>query len=416
MATTLPDSRRRETLSLGSSRWGMIGDALSRPMASYYLVLASSILLAGLGALMVLSSSSVYAQVSNLGPYYFAQRQFLFLLLGLPAAWWLSRRDESTLKKLSWVAMAGALLLLVLVFTPLGYDAGKGNRNWLNLGILRVQPSEFAKLALVIWSAHVLSVKKKVLDQPRQLAPVFLGFALVEMAVLAGKDLGTALVIAAIFFTVLWIIGLPLRYLGGMVLLGVAGVGVLVLSSPNRMDRILAFMRPHSFDPNASQQPINAVFALATGGWWGLGLGASRQKWGGLYDGALNDYVFAVLGEELGLMGTLAVLGLFMVLGYAGIRIALRSDSYFCRMVAAGITGWMMFQTLVNIGVAMKLLPVVGVPLPFISAGGSALMSNLLAVGILLACARHEPAARRALAVRSDKRPPRVTTVVDSRR
>lgn len=383
-------------------------------MFDYYIVLVSAALLAALGALMVLSSSSVEAQARNLDPYYYAQRQALFLVLSVPLAWIASRLNEPTLKVLAWVGMIGSVVLLVLVFSPLGTDQGKGNRAWLDLGILSLQPSELAKLALVLWSAAVLATKQKLLDQPRHLFwPLLGGFGLVGGLVLVGHDLGTAMVIAAIMFGILWVVGAPLRYLGALVLSAVLGVAVMVAMSPNRMTRIFAFLRPSTDDPNASQQPISAVYALATGGWWGVGLGGSRQKWGGLYDGAKNDFVFAVLGEELGLVGALVVLALFAALGWGGMNIAMKADTMFVRITAAGITTWLMFQTLCNIGVAMKMLPVVGVPLPFISAGGTALLSNLLAVGILLACARFEPDARRAIEARRAKPRPRVTTVVD---
>lgn len=400
------------------SRFGAIGEALNAPFASFYLVLVSASLLIFLGALMVLSASSVYSQTISDNPWYIAQRQLLFLVLGLPLAFWLARQEERTLKVLGWVGMTGALLLLLAVFVPgLGDDAGKGNLAWLQLGPIRVQPSEFAKLALVLWSATVISAKEKVLDRPKELAvPLLVGFALVEILVLAQRDLGTGLVIASIIFAILFVIGVPGRMLGALVGVAMVGVAFLVVTSPNRMTRILAFLTGNDTDPNASQQPMSAIYALASGGWWGRGLGYSRQKWGNLNDGAQNDFIFAVLGEELGLLGTLSVLGLFAVLGYAGIRIAMHSDSMFIRVLASATTAWLMFQALVNIGVAMRMLPVVGVPLPFISAGGSALLANLLAVALLLACARQEPAARRLRASKAGGPRPRVTTVVDGER
>ncbi|HSN43915.1 MAG TPA: putative lipid II flippase FtsW, partial [Propionibacteriaceae bacterium] len=379
------------TTTLRRSRFGTLSEAMGRPLFDYYLVLVSAALLAALGALMVLSSSSVEAQAVVDDPYYYARRQAIFLVLSLPLAWLASRLNEPTLKVLGWVGMIGSVALLIAVFTPLGTDQGKGNRAWLDLGVMSVQPSEFAKLGLVVWSAAVLSTKKKLLDQPRHLLwPLLGGFGLVAALVLAGHDLGTTMVIVAIMFGVLWVVGAPLRYIGALILTAVLGVAVMVAMSPNRMTRIFAFLRPSTDDPNASQQPLSAVYALATGGWWGVGLGGSRQKWGGLYDGAKNDFVFAVLGEELGLVGAVSVLLLFAALGWGGMNIAMKADSLFIRITAAGITTWLMFQTLCNIGVAMKMLPVVGVPLPFISAGGTALLSNLVAVGILLACARLE--------------------------
>lgn len=409
----------RSTVRPGPTRLTMIGDALARPMASWYLVLVSAVLLVGLGALMVLSSSSVYSQAVNKGdPYYIAERQLLFLVMGLPIAWWLSRQKERMLKVLGWVAFIGSLLLLLAIFVPgLGSDAGKGNLAWLDLGPVRLQPSEFAKLGLVMWSAAVVGTKQKVLDRPRELLPLLVGFLTVEILVLAQKDLGTGLVVGAIIFSILFVIGIPVRMLGALLGLAMTGVLALVVTSPNRMTRIAAFITGNAADdPNASQQPMSAIYALASGGWWGRGLGGSRQKWGGLNDGAQNDFVFAVIGEELGLLGTLTVLFLFAVLGYAGFRIAMRADSLHIRVLAAGTTSWIMFQALVNIGVAMKMLPVVGVPLPFISAGGSALMANLFAVAVLLACARQEPAARKALARKAGEPRPKVTTVVDGGR
>jgi len=181
------------------------------------------------------------------------------------------------------------------------------------------------------------------------------------------------------------------------------------------MTRILGFLN-QDLDPlGVNHQPIKAVFALASGGWWGLGLGASRQKWGGLVE-SHTDYVLAVIGEELGLVGTLAVLSLFLVLGYAGFRIAMRSDILFCRFAAGGVSSWLMIQALLNIAVVLRMVPVIGVPLPLLSYGGSALITNLCAVGILLACARLEPKARALAGRRKRRRSTRVTAVVPGRR
>jgi cell division protein FtsW len=177
------------------------------------------------------------------------------------------------------------------------------------------------------------------------------------------------------------------------------------------MNRILGFFN-QDLDPlGVNHQPIRAIFALASGGWWGLGLGASRQKWGGLVE-SHTDYVLAVIGEELGLVGTLLVLALFLILGYAGFRIAMRSDIRFCRYTAAGITSWFMIQALVNIAVVLRMVPVLGVPLPLVSYGGSSLLVNLMGIGVLLACARQEPAYRAFLRRRSSRKKDRalVTT------
>ena len=217
---------------------------------------------------------------------------------------------------------------------------------------------------------------------------------------------------AGIIFAMLFFVGAPMRVLLALAVPAIGLVTVLIVTSPHRLERVLGFLNGQG---TSSDQPLNAIYALASGGWWGVGLGASRQKWGGLYNGALTDYVFAVLGEEMGLLGTLAVIGLFMVLGYAGFRVALRCTRPFPRLAAAGMTAWIMIQAIVNIGVAMKMFPVMGVPLPFISYGGSALLANLIAVGVLLACARCEPAAELALRDKG-KAKRRVTSVVDTGR
>ncbi len=390
-----------------------IAKALAQPLASYYLILASTLLLLFLGVLMVLSSSSVFARANTGDSYYYLVRQSVFLLIGLPSAWWLSRRSEKFLKIVSWLGIIAAIAMLALIFVPgLGVERF-GNRAWLNLGFVEIQPSELAKAALVLWSAAVLANKRKTLDRPMSLLIPMLPVQLIVLGlVVSQKDLGTAVIVAGIIFAMLFFVGAPMRVLLALAVPAIGLVTVLIVTSPHRLERVLGFLNGQG---TSSDQPLNAIYALASGGWWGVGLGASRQKWGGLYNGALTDYVFAVLGEEMGLLGTLAVIGLFMVLGYAGFRVALRCTRPFPRLAAAGMTAWIMIQAIVNIGVAMKMFPVMGVPLPFISYGGSALLANLIAVGVLLACARCEPAAELALRDKG-KAKRRVTSVVDTGR
>lgn len=388
---------------------------IAQPRFDYSLVMVTTALLVGIGCLMVLSSSSVWSSVHTGDTYYFIVRQLMFLVIGLPAAFVLSRLNAETLKIVGWLSIIGTTFLLLLVFTPLG-EENYGNRSWLRIGPIGLQPSELAKFALVVWAAAVFSNRKRTLDQTRRLlVPVLPGFLVILLLVLAQRDLGTALIIGVIMFAVLWFVGTPLRILAGLAALGGAGVATLIATNPERMKRIFSFLG-HSDVVGASDQPLNAIYALASGGWWGVGLGGSRQKWGGLYNGAQTDYVFAVLGEELGLFGTLTVICLFAGLIYGGCRIALRSTDPFFRYAAASITAWIGLQAVLNIAVVMRLLPVFGVPLPFLSQGGSALVANLLAVGVLLAAARNEPAMVAELAAK--KKPsaarPRLTSVVDT--
>ena len=409
---TLRPSRPTSVRELG--RWLKI--ILDRPMTSYHLVLGSVALLLVVGVMMVLSASSVNALLSKGDSYYYVKRQLIFLALGLIAAVVIVKLPTATLRAASWFGVGLAAILLILTYTPLGQNVN-GNQNWLFIGSrsFAIQPSEFAKLAMILWSADILARKQRLLDRPSHLLIPFLPVSgLLILLVVFQGDAGTAVVLAGIVAAMLWIVGTPLKVLGALGGIGLVGVIGLFVSSPLRMRRLGAFLDP-TINVNGINDQANAgMFAIASGGWWGLGLGASRQKWGSLPE-AHTDFIFAVLGEELGLFGSLVVLALFAVLGYTGIRIATRSDDPFARYASGGVTAWFMIQALFNLAVVLRLLPVAGVPLPLLSYGGSALLANLMAVGVLLACARREPAARRVLAKKSAGAKPRMTTVLGSR-
>jgi len=403
------------TVRTESRNKGLIRHALDTPLASLYLVLTTTGLLMGLGILMVLSSSSVYAEVNYGDPYYFAKRQVMFLVIGLGAAWLLTRLSPRLLRSISWPALIVTFILLMLTFTPLGVTVN-GNRNWLQFGSswTRLQPSEFAKLTLLLWGADQLTRKEKLLDRPKELVPYLMFAGAVIVLVLMQGDVGTSIVLSLMISLVLFLAGTPLRLL----LAGASGAGLLIgamtVFSPNRMSRIIGFLNPTSEAEGINAQPLRAMYALASGGWWGVGLGNSKQKWGMLVE-AHNDYVFAVIGEEFGLVGTIVVIFLFAVLVATAFRIAARSDNPFCRHVSAGIGAWFLIQASLNMAVVLRLLPVLGVPLPFVSYGGSSLLATLAAVGLLVSCARQEPAARKVLARRRSASKARVTAVVDGR-
>lgn len=392
---------------------GAVVRALARsPMADHHLIIFATVILTAIGTMMVLSSSAVIALDQGESPYYYVIRQLAFLVIGLILVVPLSRIRPEVLMRLANIGWVVALGGLILVQTPLGFTIN-GNRNWIRIGTLfTIQPSEFAKLALILWGAALFHKKRGRLHEPAQLLVPFVPGGLVLLAlILAGRDLGTGLIFGALIFVLLFFVGTPLRALIPSLLAAIATVVVLVAGSPNRMARFLVFLNPQA-NTDLSSQPMSALYALASGGWWGLGLGASKQKWGGLKDGAHTDFVFAVLGEELGLFGVLLVIGLLALLARSGFQIALKSDKLFNRIASAGITSWFLVQGLVNIMVVMNLLPVLGVPLPFISSGGSALMANLLAVAVLLACARDTPQARAYLANRNRGPGPRMTSVL----
>ena len=403
------------TVRTESRNKGLIRHALDTPLASLYLVLTTTGLLMGLGILMVLSSSSVYAEVNYGDPYYFAKRQVMFLVIGLGAAWLLTRLSPRLLRSISWPALIVTFILLMLTFTPLGVTVN-GNRNWLQFGSswTRLQPSEFAKLTLLLWGADQLTRKEKLLDRPKELVPYLMFAGAVIVLVLMQGDVGTSIVLSLMISLVLFLAGTPLRLL----LAGASSAGLLIVGmtvfSPNRMNRIIGFLNPTSEAEGINAQPLRAMYALASGGWWGVGLGNSKQKWGMLVE-AHNDYVFAVIGEEFGLVGTIVVIFLFAVLVATAFRIAARSVNPFCRHVSAGIGAWFLIQASLNMAVVLRLLPVLGVPLPFVSYGGSSLLATLAAVGLLVSCARQEPAARKVLARRRGASKARVTAVVDGR-
>ncbi|CAA9381971.1 MAG: Cell division protein FtsW [uncultured Propionibacteriaceae bacterium] len=396
---------------------GVVHSVLDRPLASYHLVLGSSALLVALGVMMVLSASSVNAYLNYDDSYYYVKRQAIFLVVGLVGAVVIMKLPHQTLRMLSWFSIALAAILLILTYTPLGLTVG-GNRNWLYLGssLFLIQPAEFAKLAMIVWGADVLARKQKLLDQPLHLLiPYLPGAGLLVLLVVFQGDAGTAVVMAGIAAGVLWIVGAPMRIFGTLTLLGMAGVVSLFLTSPNRMRRLAAFLDPTADLNGANDQANAGMYAIAAGGWWGVGLGASRQKWGSL-PAAHTDFIFAVIGEEFGLFGSLIVLALVLVLGYAGVRVAMRSDEAFTRYAAGGVTMWFMLQSLINLAVVLRMLPIAGVPLPLVSYGGSALIANSMAVGVLLACARREPAARKLLAKKARSPKPRMTAIVGSGR
>ena len=396
--------RGQSSLADTASGW------LSHPLADAVLVLVPTMILLVLGALMVWSASTVFAYRQFGDSFYFMERHLVFLVFSLLAGWVAARVPTETLRSWAWVILAVAVLLLLLTFTPLGYGVG-GNKNWLNLGgpgqMLRLQPAEIAKIALIVWGSAVLANKRKLLDQPKHLLIPFLPFALMMIGlVVLQHDLGTAMIMGAMVLAILWCVGAPWRVLGGLLVTVGAGVAVLVTMNQSRIARILGFLDPTADPTGINHQPMQALYGLATGGWLGVGLGRSRQKWGSLSE-AHTDYVLAIIGEELGLFGTLLVLALFVILAWGGVRIALRGSTFFTRLLASGITTWLVLQALVNVMVVMRLIPVLGVPLPFLSYGGSALLANVTAIGILVACAREEPEAKAWLKRRARAKGPR---------
>jgi len=373
---------------------------MESPLAPYYLILGSSVALVVLGLIMVLSSSSVTALTSQGSSYAVFSKQAMFAALGLPLCWVAAALPVRVWKAVAWPLLLVTLAALAAV--PVIGSEVNGNQNWIVIGGLTVQPSEAAKLALVVWSAAVLARKQPLLDRvPHLLVPVLPGACLVLVLVMFGRDLGTALILMALVAALLYTAGAPMRLFTLVGVLAAAAVALLVVTSPNRMTRMNAWLGtggPSDY-LGADYQISQAAFALASGGWWGVGLGASREKWL-LLPEAHNDFIFAVIGEELGLAGTLAVLGLFAALGVGLCRLVLAADDFFVKIATGGVLAWVLGQAIVNIGAVIGLLPVIGVPLPLVSSGGSALVTTLVALGMVLGFARRVPGAAHALSSR----------------
>jgi cell division protein FtsW len=309
-----------------------------------------------------------------------------------------SRVSHRWVRRLAYPAFSISLVLLLLT-AFMGVERN-GNTNWLALGPLVIQPSEIAKLSLVIWAAHIYANKDRRLGNLHQImVPVVPGMLLATGLVIAGRDLGTALVLFAILLGMLWVVGAPARFF--VLCISVVSVGVFALATADseRFERITTFVDPFKDYHDTGWQPAHGLYAMSSGGIFGQGIGASQQKWGALPE-AHTDFIFAVLGEELGLVGTLLVIGLFLSIAYAALRIARETKDPFVRYASFGIVVWLIGQMIINVGMVLALLPVIGIPLPLVSYGGSSLLPTLAALGLLVGFARREPQAARALARR----------------
>ena len=371
-------------------------------MASYYLILSTMLVLVVFGLVMVLSASMVTSLKDGRSAFSDFTSQAAYAVLGLAGAAVAARIPVAWYRRLAVPALVLSMLLQAMTLVPgIGVDVG-GNRNWIRVGPVQLQPSEFAKIGLVLVAALLLSGKRRSLGSLRHVivpfvVPVAAG---VIGLVLMGHDLGTALVLFAIVAAVLFVAGVPIRFFIGAFLAAAAAVLGLVVTSANRMTRVGSWLGCGTDTTGACYQSVHSLYALADGGWWGVGLGASMEKWGWLPE-AHNDFIFAIIGEELGLPGTFVILMLFALLAYACYRLVVRTQDQFVRIASAGVMAWLLIQAMINIGSVIGLLPVIGIPLPLVSAGGSALVTTLLALGMLLSFARSEPGAAEMLSART---------------
>ncbi|WP_188943666.1 putative lipid II flippase FtsW [Nakamurella endophytica] len=366
-------------------------------MTSWHLILAVFALLLGFGLLMVLSASSIVSFKQGSGSAFATfESQAVYAVIGSVGFVFAARVSPRFIRGASFPAVLVSLFLLAAVLV-IGKKIN-GARSWIGVGSATFQPSELAKVALLVWMAHVLAARRHTLRSLRSLLfPVLPVFVLMVALIMMQPDLGTTVSLCIVFFAVLWFAGAPMWIFGLLAAGGIAGVVYLSTSAGYRAARILAFLHP--FDPAYqawTYQVQQGWFGMGHGGLFGVGLGQSMVKWSWLPN-ADSDFIFAVIGEELGLIGTGLVLLLFGLLAYTGLRIARRSVEPWNKIVAAAATVWLVGQAAINIGYVVGLLPVTGIPLPMISAGGTSLVVTMLVFGLLANLARREPQAAAAL-------------------
>ncbi|GAA1949147.1 putative lipid II flippase FtsW [Microbacterium deminutum] len=402
MTTTQPRTRPLQPTPDRPAKRGLaarvsLGRVFAPVPSEFFLIASTALMLTGFGLVMVLSATSATAAAAGQPPYDAVLKQAMFAVIGIPLMFIASRLPISFWKRIAWPALIFATVFQLLVFTPLGVSA-YGNRNWIMIAGFQAQPSEFLKLALALWVGYVLFRKQTLLGLWRHvyipLVPVSI---LVIATVMAGDDLGTAMILVLIVLGALFFSGVKLRIFILPALGAIGAVAFLAVTSPDRVRRFLSFLNPNCLADylNDCYQPLHGVWGLAGGGIFGLGLGNSREKYDWL-PAAANDYIFAIVGEELGLIGCAVILGLFALFAVGAFHVIRKTDDPFVRIVSGGITVWIVGQALINIGVVLRVFPVLGVPLPFMSQGGTSLLSVLVASGVLLAFARSLPSKRAA--------------------
>ncbi|MFJ2029365.1 putative lipid II flippase FtsW [Streptosporangium sp. NPDC087985] len=396
---TTAETDRAPAFDSFNGRLARVRELLGRPLFSYHLLLGVSGLLMALGLMMVLSASSIEALQTRGSAFALFGRQSVSMAVGLLLMWVCSRLPIRFFRLAGYPLMAFAVLGLVLVLFVGQTELGA--QRWIYIGKLTIQPSEPAKLALVVWGADLLArgARAGQIEWRRLLIPLMPGLAIMAVLVMLGRDLGTTLVLMMIFLSLLWVVGAPLKLFGGLLSVVVLATITMISFEGYRSARIKGWLDPWGNAQDAGYQLVQGLVGLGSGGWFGLGLGSSRQKWSWTPH-AESDFIFSILGEEFGLMGTLVVVALFGLLGYAGLRVATRVKDPFVRLASAAAVAWIAGQAIVNIGAVIGVLPITGIPLPLVSYGGSALLPTLAALGMLLAFAKHEPGAREALAAR----------------
>ncbi len=373
------------------------GAWLNRPMTSFHLIIAVAALLTTLGLIMVLSASGVHSYDEDGSPWVIFGKQLIWTLVGLFAFYAAMRMRVQTMRRFAFSAFAITLVMLVLVLIPgIGKEAN-GSRGWFVVAGLSMQPSELAKIAFAIWGAHLLAARRMEQASLREMLIPLVPAAVIALGlIVAQPDLGQTVSLGIILLALLWYAGLPLRVFLSSLFAAVVSAAILAVSEGYRSDRVMSWINPGADSQGSGYQAKQARFALANGGIFGDGLGQGTAKWNYLPN-AHNDFIFAIIGEELGFIGAAGLLCLFGLFAYTGMRIARRSADPFLRLLTATATMWVLGQAFINVGYVIGLLPITGLQLPLISAGGTSTATTLLILGVIANAARHEPDAVAAL-------------------
>jgi cell division protein FtsW len=370
---------------------------LGRPMTSFHLVIAVAALLVTLGLIMVLSASGVHSYDEDGSPWAIFAKQVLWTAVGLVAFYLALRTPVALMRRLAFPGFILTIILLILVLVPgIGKEAN-GSRGWFVVAGFSMQPSELAKIAFAIWGAHLLAARRMERASVREmLFPLVPGAVLALLLIVLQPDLGQTVSLGIILLGLLWYAGLPLRVFLSSLFAVVVAAGILAMSEGYRSDRVQSWLNPGADMQGSGYQARQARYALANGGIFGDGLGQGTAKWNYLPN-AHNDFIFAIIGEELGFVGAVGLLCLFGLFAFTGMRIARRSADPFLRLLTATTTLWVLGQVFINVGYVVGLLPVTGLQLPLISAGGTSTATTLFMLGIITNAARHEPEAVAAL-------------------
>ncbi|AQT79717.1 putative lipid II flippase FtsW [Mycolicibacterium litorale] len=384
------------------------GAWLGRPMTSFHLIISVAALLVTLGLTMVLSASGVHSYDEDGSPWAIFARQVMWTALGLFACWFALRLPVRFLRRTAFSAFAFTIVLLVLVLIPgIGHESN-GSRGWFVVAGLSMQPSELTKIAFAIWGAHLLATRRMERASLREMLVPLIPAAVIALAlIVAQPDLGQTVSLGIILLALLWYAGLPLKVFVSSLAAAVAAAAVLAVSEGYRSDRVRSWLDPGADAQGSGYQARQAKFALANGGVFGDGLGQGTAKYNYLPN-AHNDFIFAIIGEELGFVGAFGLLALFGLFAYTGMRIARRSADPFLRLLSATATMWVIGQVFINVGYVIGLLPVTGIQLPLISAGGTSTATTLFMIGLMANAARHEPEAVAALRAGRDDRMNRI--------